>query len=55
MAGDDQPLRVAERSWYREALREPDPRRSLCLYVRNAARMQERHVLLSHKRPIVRR
>jgi AcrR family transcriptional regulator len=43
LAGDDQPLPVAERSWYREALREPDPGRSLRLYARNAARMHERY------------
>ncbi len=43
LAGDDQPLPVAERSWYREALREPDPRRSLRLYARNVARVQERY------------
>jgi|SRR5271166_3094973 len=43
LAGDDQPVPVAERSWYREALREPDPRRSLRLYARNVARVQERY------------
>jgi AcrR family transcriptional regulator len=43
LAGDDQPVPVAERSWYREALREPDPRRSLRLYARNVTRVQERY------------
>ena len=43
LAGDDQPVPVAERSWYREALREPDPRRSLRLYARNVARVHERY------------
>jgi AcrR family transcriptional regulator len=43
LAGDDQPVPVAERSWYRETLREPDPRRTLRLYARNVARVHERY------------
>ncbi len=43
LAGDDQPLPVAGRPWYQQALREPDPRRSLNLHARNVARMQERY------------
>lgn len=35
LAGDDEPVPVAQRSWYREALDEPDPRRALRLYARN--------------------
>src|SRR5919108_2114378 len=36
IAGDDEPVPVAQRSWYREALAEPDPHRALRLYARNA-------------------
>jgi len=36
LAGDDEPVPVAQRPWYREALAEPDPRRALRLYARNA-------------------
>ena len=39
MAGDDEPVPVAERSWFQEALLEPDPRQSVRLHARNVARM----------------
>lgn len=42
LAGDDQPVPVAQRPWYREALAEPDPRRALCLYARNATAIHRR-------------
>src|SRR5438045_9641034 len=36
LAGDDEPIPVAQRSWYREALAEPAPRRALRLYALHA-------------------
>jgi AcrR family transcriptional regulator len=42
LAGDDQPVPVAQRPWYRQALAEPDPRRALALYAHNAAAMHRR-------------
>jgi AcrR family transcriptional regulator len=42
LAGDDQPVPVAQRPWYREALAEPDPRRALRLHARNATAMHRR-------------
>jgi AcrR family transcriptional regulator len=42
VAGDDQPVPVAQRPWYREALAEPDPRRALRLYARNATAIHRR-------------
>jgi AcrR family transcriptional regulator len=42
MAGDEQPVPVAQRAWYQQALREPDPYRSLRLYARNVVDMLER-------------
>lgn len=35
MTGDNAPLPVADRPWFREALDEPDPRRSIQLHARN--------------------
>ena len=32
LAGDDAPVPIAERSWWREAIEEPDPVRSIQLY-----------------------
>ena len=43
LVGDDQPVPVASRPWYREALADPDPRRSLRLHARNVVRMQQRY------------
>jgi AcrR family transcriptional regulator len=42
LAGDEDSAPVAERAWYREALDEPDPCRSLRLYARNLVAMHER-------------
>ena len=42
LAGDDEPVPVAQRPWYREALAEPDPRRALRLYARNATAIHRR-------------
>jgi AcrR family transcriptional regulator len=39
MAGDDEPIPIAQRPWFREALAEPDPRRSVRLHARNVARI----------------
>jgi hypothetical protein len=40
-AGDDEPVPVAERSWFQEALAEPDPRQSVRLHARNVTRMHQ--------------
>jgi TetR/AcrR family transcriptional regulator, regulator of autoinduction and epiphytic fitness len=40
--GDDEPVPVAQRPWYREALAEPDPHRALHLYARNATAIHDR-------------
>ncbi|WP_323099142.1 helix-turn-helix domain-containing protein [Intrasporangium sp. YIM S08009] len=37
MAGDDAPVTVADRSWYLEAINEPDPERAITLHARNIA------------------
>jgi AcrR family transcriptional regulator len=42
LAGDDEPVPVAQRPWYREALAEPDPRRALRVYARNATAIHRR-------------
>ena len=42
LAGDDAPVPIAERSWWREAIDEPDPRRSIQLYARNMCRISGR-------------
>jgi AcrR family transcriptional regulator len=42
LAGDDEPVPVARRSWYREALAEPDPHRALRLHARNATAIHDR-------------
>src|SRR3954468_13660065 len=39
LAGDDAPVPIAERSWWREAIDEPDPARSIVLYARNTCRI----------------
>lgn len=43
VAGDDLPIPVAQRPWYREALDEPDPQRALRLHARNMVRMHQRY------------
>ena len=35
LAGEDAPVPIAERPWWREAIEEPDPVRSIELYARN--------------------
>src|SRR5262245_61569473 len=35
MRGDDEPVPMAERPWFRELVEEPDPRRRLALVARN--------------------
>jgi AcrR family transcriptional regulator len=42
LAGDDEPVPVAQRHWYREALAEPHPRRALRLYARNVTAIHGR-------------
>ena len=42
LAGDDAPVPVAQRPWYRQALTEPDPHRALHLYADNATAMHRR-------------
>jgi AcrR family transcriptional regulator len=42
LAGDDEPVPVAQRPWYQEALAEPDPRRALRLYARNVTAIHGR-------------
>jgi AcrR family transcriptional regulator len=44
--GDAAPVSVAERPWWKEALGEPDPRRSVRLHARNMCRIQQRTVPL---------
>jgi AcrR family transcriptional regulator len=46
MAGDDAPVPIAERPWFREALDEPDPVRSVHLHTRNICWMLQRVVPL---------
>jgi AcrR family transcriptional regulator len=42
IAGDEKPIPVAERHWYRQALDEPDPHRALQIYARNATAIHRR-------------
>jgi AcrR family transcriptional regulator len=39
LAGDDAPVPIAQRPWWREAIDEPDPVRSIELYARNMCRI----------------
>ncbi len=39
LAGDDAPAPIAERPWWREAIEEPDPVRSIQLHARNMCRI----------------
>lgn len=45
-AGDDAAIPVADRPWWKEALDEPDPHRSVRLHARNMCRIQQRTVPL---------
>lgn len=42
LAGDDVPVPIAERPWWREAIEEPDPARAIELYARNMCRISGR-------------
>src|ERR1700738_1616939 len=42
LAGDDAPVPIAERPWWREAIDEPDPVRSIQLCARNMCRIAAR-------------
>src|SRR5687768_1387696 len=42
LAGDDAPVPIAERPWWREAIDEPDPVRSIELHARNMCRIAAR-------------
>ena len=42
LAGDDAPVPLADRPWFRQALDEPDAARSLALHARNATAIQHR-------------
>ncbi|MGZ4398919.1 MAG: TetR/AcrR family transcriptional regulator [Gaiellaceae bacterium] len=42
MRGDEEPVPLAEREWFRQMLEEPDPRRRLALLARNARAVRER-------------
>ncbi len=42
MAGDDEPIPVAERPWFTDALAEPDPVRAVRLHARNVCRIARR-------------
>jgi hypothetical protein len=46
MRGDEEPLPLAERPWFREILDEPDPAQRLALLARNARSVRERTGLL---------
>lgn len=39
IVGDDAPVPVSQRPWWREAIEEPDPTRSIELYARNMCRI----------------
>ena len=42
LAGDDAPVPIAERTWWREAVDEPDPARSIELHARNMCLINQR-------------
>lgn len=46
LRGDDDEAPVAQRTWYRAVLEEPDPERTLRLNARNARRVKERAAAL---------
>jgi AcrR family transcriptional regulator len=47
IAGDDEAIPLAQRSWFREMLEEPDPRRLLRLHARNTCRIKRRTAALN--------
>lgn len=42
LRGDEEPVPVGERAWFREVVEEPDPRRQLRLNARNSRAVKER-------------
>lgn len=42
LAGDDAPVPIAQRPWWREAIDEPDPVRSIELHARNMCLINQR-------------
>jgi AcrR family transcriptional regulator len=46
LRGDEEPVPVGERPWFREVLDEPDPARQLRINARNSRRVKERAVPL---------
>lgn len=42
LAGDDAPVPIADRAWWREAIEEPDPARSIQLYARSMCAISQR-------------
>jgi AcrR family transcriptional regulator len=47
MRGDEEPVPLAQRPWFRELIAEPDPRRRLALVARNARIVRERTATLT--------
>lgn len=47
VAGDDEAIPVAERAWYQEMLKEPDPRRQLALFAQGSCRIKHRTAALN--------
>ena len=48
IAGDDAPIPIAERGWYKRMLSEPDPRRTLSIYARNVTAINDRYADVDH-------
>ena len=46
LAGDDEQVPIAQRSWWREAIDEPDAARSIELAARNMCRINQRSALV---------
>lgn len=46
LAGDDDPVPVSERSWFKELLAEPDRARAVGVHARNVTAMNSRYALL---------
>jgi len=46
LAGDDEPVPIAQRPWWREAIDEPDPERSIHLHARNMCLINQRAALV---------
>ena len=48
LAGDDAPVPIAERPWWREAIEEPDAERSIQLHARNMCLIAQRSATVLH-------